>query len=95
VRTGETILYTEEAGQNAYVIDMSMFQSGYVVGDSLRITATAPGYSGTITGVISAADLDQFDVVMQPIGKNVTITLTVTDQFGRTSSASHTYTLNP
>jgi hypothetical protein len=95
VRTGETILYTEEPGQYAYVIDMSMFQNGYVVGDSLRITATAPGYNGTTIGVITAADQDQFDVVLQPTGKLVTITLTVTDQFGRTASVSHTYTLNP
>jgi hypothetical protein len=69
--------------------------NGYVVGDFLRITATKPGYSGTTTGVITSADQDQFDVVLQPTGKTVTITLTVTDQFGRTSIASHTYTLNP
>jgi chitodextrinase len=96
VRTGETILYTQEAGQSAYVIDMSMFTVyGYQVGDFLRITATAPGYNGTTTGVLTAADQDQFDVVLQPTGKLVTITLTVTDQFGRTASVSHTYMLNP
>ena len=98
VRTGEVLLYTEEAGASAYVIDMSMFQNGYVTGDILRITATAPGYSGTTDGTITAADVDSFDVVLQssgPLPFDVTITLTVTDQFGRTASVSHTYTLTP
>ena len=94
VRTGESFMYAEEAGSNAYVVDASMFVNlGYVDGDLVRIDATAAGgFSGTAQYAINLAnDMDgPWNVLLQSSGgtAQMTITLTVTDSIGRTASVS-------
>ena len=96
VRTGEVITYTEEAGANAYVIDLSMFQDGYVIGDILHVTATKGLYSGFTDAPVSAGDVDQVDVTLEIAHGSalMTITLTVTDTIGQTASTSRQVTIS-
>jgi chitodextrinase len=102
VNTGKSFTYTQEAGANAYVVDASMFgeAGSYANGDTVHITATAPGYYGEADYIINTAnDMDgPWDVILHPSGPapfDVTITLTVTDMYGRTATISQTVTITP
>jgi chitodextrinase len=102
VNTGKSFSYQMEAGANAYVVDASQFgdAGSYANGDTVLITATAPGYYGEASYVINMAnDIDgPWDVILHPSGPlpfDVTITLTVTDMYGRTATISETVTITP
>jgi chitodextrinase len=105
VRTGESRGWgpTDEGwdpDMNIYLVDLSTYGLGYMFGDWLNITATnGDAYYGWVTWqVIDTPEGSQMiDVTLQskPPSIEVTITLTVTDAIGQTSSVSKTVLLKP
>jgi PKD repeat protein len=93
MRTGESIATASYLDSGVYSIDMSQFQLGWIFGDMLNVTATKGAFTGWTEAPVTDNELeyDQIDVVLlagegQPI--EVTITLTITDSFGRTGNVS-------
>ena len=101
VNNGKSFTYHEEPGQNSYVVDASMFgDSGYANGDIINVTATVDSYIGWVEYPINMAnDMDgPWDIILhssESVPFDVTITLTVTDMYGRTATISRTVTITP
>ena len=103
-RTGEVIVWDQnhdgfDPASNIYSVDLSEFPNGYTIGDILHIEATLGTYSGFTDAPITSTPegYDWIDVIMYPGAEPIikTITLTVTDMFGRTATYSQDVTLSP
>jgi hypothetical protein len=74
-----------------------MVVSGYLIGDILNVVATKGTWSGSNSAPVTdtPSGYDQIDVVLMPQGGSaiVTVTLTVTDTIGQTSSVSWPVTI--
>jgi hypothetical protein len=110
VRTGETIVWDEtreswDPNSNIYSVDCSEFQlivapatTSWVFGDILHVEATKGTYTGFSDAPITNTPegYDIIDVVLYPgAAPTYTITLLVTDSFGRTATTSMEVTLSP
>jgi PKD repeat protein len=110
VRTGETIVWDEtreswDPNMNIYSVDCSEFQlivppatQSWVTGDILHVEATKGTYTGFTDAPITNTPegYDIIDVVLYPgAAPTYTITLLVTDSFGRTATISRDVTLSP
>ena len=102
LRLGQTITTTSgpegSESQGIYNIDLSWFSEPWVPGDMLHVTATKGTYSGFTDAPATQNDdaFDQIDVVLYPgVAPTYTITLTVTDSFGRFDTISWEVTLSP
>jgi chitodextrinase len=102
VRTGEIIVWDETREgwtptDNIYSIDVAEFVNyGWRFGDILNVNATKGAYIGWAEAPITDNPwgYDQIDVVLYPTNVVVrTVTLTVTDTMGQTSTVSKTVTL--
>jgi hypothetical protein len=94
VRTGVSVMVLSEPSYGWYEYDLNMMDQGWMDGDLIRVTATAPGYSGMSEGIVTSAlpTLD-LNVIVYPLSAEFTITLTVTDELGQTSSWVEVVTL--
>ena len=79
-----------------YSVDFNTVEGGFLVGDTIQVSAV----KGTATGTNSAlADAEAYlwiDVILVgggPVGHDYTVTLTVTDVLGQTSSLSKVVTV--
>jgi PKD repeat protein len=110
VRTGESIIWDEtrefwDPTQNTYIMDCSEFTlvvppatQSWVYGDILHVEATLGTWSGITDAPITntPAGYDVINVVMYPgVAPTYTVTLLVTDSFGRTDTTSWVVTLSP
>jgi hypothetical protein len=72
-RTGYTI-ETSTNSTGMYQTDISNLPEGYVIGDSLKVTATWEGLSGSNTALVSSSPFDVCNVVVSPqTGRNIVV----------------------
>jgi hypothetical protein len=97
VRTGEFVETTSDPSLGVYMIDMSQFMLGYVIGDILNVTATSGLSIGWAEGQVTSNYYDQIDVILSaPAGTVIrTIVLVVTDALGQTDSMLRNVTFLP
>jgi PKD repeat protein len=91
LRTGAVWTYVDTESAGFYQIDLNSNVTGWAVGDTVSVTLTAPGLSGTNTGVAGLAPWDiylEVDVVLNPTGLSIhvysgaTMAVSALDQAG-------------
>jgi hypothetical protein len=102
INTGTTWTTTTDFVYGYYIVDLNMYfpnPVGWSNGDTIQVSVTLGALSGTAQGIAGAPGNEAYlwlDVVLHSAGPNphdVTVTLTVTDEFGQTSSTSKVVTV--
>lgn len=96
VRTGESVTVMSDPIYGWYEYDLNLLTLGFVDGDTISVVATAPGYSGSAQAiVVSTNAYIDLNVLMMPTEMQITVTLTVADALGQTSTMTQVLTLVP